>query len=210
MNEYKTIKELVIETCISEGQLPSYEKLTSLVMQHFPNSKWKKDHYSWYKSKIKTGVFEVPGLSSDEGNREVNGNDTETEIEDTIEASLSLEKDLHSYLASRVEKIEYGLVLLENGVEFQTDAGRVDILAKDKESNIVVIELKAGKAKDNALGQLLGYMGCISTSAPFSGSSVRGILVASSFEQRVIYAAKGLPKLKLVKYQLLFDFQEIT
>jgi hypothetical protein len=96
MNEYRTIKDLVIETCISEGQFPSYEKLTSLVMHHFPDSKWKKTHYSWYKSKIKTGAIEVPGFPIEENGNEAKDND-ETEIEETIEASLSLEKDLHSY-----------------------------------------------------------------------------------------------------------------
>jgi endonuclease len=209
MNEYRTIKELVIDTCISQGQLPSYEKLTSVVMQHFPNSKWKKSHYAWYKSKIKSGAIEVPEFPVDE-----NGNDCreydEAEIEETFEASLSLEKDLHSYLVARVEKIEAGLSIVENGVEFQIDAGRIDILAKDRDDNLVVIELKAGKAMDKALGQIIGYMGCMTTIEEFHGIPIRGILIASGFDQRVVYAAKALPNLKLVKYHLSFDFQEIT
>lgn len=159
MTEYHTIKELVIEACIMEGQFPSYEKLTSIVMQHFPESKWKKTHYAWYKSKIKTGVIEVPGFAIEQNGSEPEENN-EAEIEETIEASLSLEKDLHSYLAARIEKIERGLNIVDDGVEFQTDAGRIDILAKDRNDHLVVIELKAGKAKDNALGQIIGYMGC--------------------------------------------------
>ncbi len=91
-----------------------------------------------------------------------------------------------------------------------TEAGRIDLLAQDKDGKVVVIELKAGKARDNALGQLLGYMGCISVSEKFNGKEVRSILIASHFEQRVIYAARGLSNVKLVKYQLLFDLQEIT
>ena len=210
MNEYRTIKELVIEACISEGQFPSYEKLTSLVLQHFPDSKWKKTHYSWYKSKIKSGIIEVPGFVPHAEGNEAKEDDIEAEIEDTIEASLSLERDLHTYLACRVEKIEQGLEIVENGVEYQTDAGKIDILAKDKANNLVVIELKAGKAKDSAFGQLLGYIGCITTSAEFKNIKIRGIIVASNFEQRVIYAARGLPNIKLIKYQLSFEFQEVT
>lgn len=205
MSDYQTIKELVIETCMSEEVFPSYEKLTSLVLKHFPTSKWKKTHYAWYKSKIKRGEISVPGF--DDGNGAVidEEDNTENEIFETIDASISLEKDLHSYLATRVSEIENDLILADDGVEYQTDAGRIDILANDAKGNPVVIELKAGKAKDNALGQLLGYMGCLSTKP-----DIRGILVASDFDKRVIYAAKGLPRIKLIKYKVSFELQEIT
>jgi RecB family endonuclease NucS len=204
MSYYRTIKELVIETYAAEGQFPSYEKLTALVRQHFPTSKWQKTHYAWYKSKIKSGEIQVPGLLVE---RDVPAlsDDAEAEVEDSIEASVSLERDLHSYLAARVGEIETGLVLAEDGVEYQTEAGRIDLLAKDANNCLVVIELKAGRAKDSALGQLLGYMGCLST----VGTNVRGILVASSFDSRVVFAAKGLPNIKLLRYQLSFSLEEI-
>src|SRR5438105_7741018 len=163
MSYYRTIKELVVETYVAEGEFPSYEKLTSLVRQNFPTSKWQKTHYAWYKSKIKTGEIPVPGISP-EAFAPSSSDSIDAEVEDSIEASVSLEKDLHSYLAARVNEIESGLTLVDNGVEYQTEAGRIDLLAKDENGHLVVIELKAGKAKDNALGQLLGYMGCLSTS----------------------------------------------
>ena len=161
MSEYRTIKELVIECCISEGGFPSYEKLTSLVKHHFPNSKWQMSHYSWYKSQIRTGRIKVSGIErniSDEKDEP----DIESNIEDSIEASVSLERDLHNWLTTRLPEIEPGLILVDGGVEYQTEAGRIDILAKNQTGGLVVIELKAGKAKDGALGQLLGYMGCLS------------------------------------------------
>jgi RecB family endonuclease NucS len=206
MSEYSTIKELVIETFMAEGGIPSYEKLTSLVRQHFPNSKWQKSHYAWYKAKIKKGDIQVPGVISSEGTTADTLEGIEAEVEESIEASVSLERDLHSYLAARVSEVESGLSLVEDGVEYQTEAGRIDLLARDQNGHLVVIELKAGKAKDSALGQLLGYVGCLSASE----SNVRGILVASSFDLRVIFAARGLPSVKLVRYQLSFDLQEIT
>ncbi len=205
MSEYQTIKELVIETCMSEGAYPSYEKLTSLVLKYFPTSKWQKTHYAWYKSKIKRGEIPVPGIDNTAEVITENNSSIESEIFETIDASISLEKDLHTYLASRVNEIESGLVLAEDGIEYSTDAGRIDILANDAQGHPVVIELKAGKAKDSALGQLLGYIGCIST-----GESIRGILIASDFDKRIIYAVKSLPHIKLLKYKVSFELQEIT
>jgi endonuclease len=205
MAYYRTIKELVIETSMAEGVFPSYEKLTSLVRQHFPSSKWQKTHYAWYKSKIKTGEISVPGLSA-ATNEETRPDAIESELEESIEASVSLERDLHSYLAARVSEIEPGLTLVHDGVEAQTEAGRIDLLARDSSNNLVVIELKAGKAKDGALGQLLGYVGYLSASE----ANVRGILVASGFDPRVVFAARGLPNVKLVRYQLSFNLEEIV
>jgi endonuclease len=202
---YRSIKELVIETCVAEGQFPSYEKLTSLVRQHFPASKWKKTHYAWYKSKIKTGEISVPGFSG-EPIAAPDNDGIESEVEESIEASVSLERDLHGYLATRINEIESGLTLVENGIECQTDAGRIDLLARDANNHLVVVELKAGKAKDAALGQLLGYIGCLSAKE----LHVRGILVASAFDSRVVFAAKALSNVKLVRYQLSFNLEEIS
>ncbi|MCC4773923.1 endonuclease NucS domain-containing protein [Vibrio cyclitrophicus] len=200
--EYSTIKELVIDVCATEGTFPSFEKLTALVLENFPTSKWQKTHYAWYKSKIKRGEIEVPGFTS------VDATDEDNDVQESIDASLSLEKDLHSYLARNISDIEDGLSVVEGGIEYALDAGRIDILAKDKTDQLVVIELKAGKAKDSALGQLLGYIGCLSESS--NASNIRGILVASDFDKRVVFGAKALSNVKLVKYQVSFNLEEVT
>ncbi|MCI5163496.1 MAG: DUF91 domain-containing protein [Candidatus Electrothrix sp. AX5] len=205
MNNYSTIKELVIDTCASEGNFPSYEKLTALVLENFPSSKWQKTHYAWYKSKIKRGKILVPG---DKFEMDYTAEGADTDVEDTIEASLSLERDLHSYLAKAVSEIESGLVLEPNGIEQSIDAGRIDLLARDTNGNLVVIELQAGIAKDAALGQLLGYIGCLSKNA--EKNCIRGILVASDFDKRLVYAANALPQIKLIKYAVSFQLQEVT
>ncbi|GAD89840.1 hypothetical protein VHA01S_028_00390 [Vibrio halioticoli NBRC 102217] len=200
--EYSTIKELVIDVCTTEGTFPSFEKLTALVLENFPTSKWQKTHYAWYKSKIKRGEIEIPGFTS------VDAADEDNDVQESIDASLSLEKDLHTYLARNISDIEDGLSIVEDGIEYVVDAGRIDILAKDKTDQLVVIELKAGKAKDSALGQLLGYIGCLSESP--NTPNIRGILVASDFDKRVVFGAKGLSHVKLVKYQVSFNLEEVT
>ena len=201
---YATIKELVIDSYVSEGRMPSYESLTQKVRDNFPASAWQKSHYSWYKSQINTGKIEISEQDINEA--EVTDEFIEENIAQSIDTQVSLEKDLQQYLSSRVNELEQGLVLVENGVEYSTEAGRIDLLAKDSSNNLVVVELKAVKAKDSALGQLLGYIGCLSQ----ENKNIRGILVASEFEKRVIFAAKALPNIKLIKYELSFKLKEIT
>ncbi len=201
---YATIKELVIDSYVSEGKMPDYESLTQKVREQFPHSAWQKSHYSWYKSQFNTGKIKVTELYLN--NSEVTDERIDEDIAQSIDTQVSLEKDLQKYLSSRVSELEGGLTLVSGGVEYTTDAGRIDLLTRDQLNNLVVIELKAVKAKDSALGQLLGYIGCLSQENP----NVRGILVASDFDKRVVFAAKALPNIKLIKYELSFNLREIT
>lgn len=201
---YRSIKELVIDSYLSQGGMPDYESLTVKVREHFPASRWQKSHYSWYKSQINTGRIDVDPTISEAGELD----HVEEEITDSIEFGVSLERDLHKYLAHHVDRIEPGLRISPNGIEHSVEAGRIDILATDREEKIVVIELKAGMAGDAALGQLLGYMGYMAANQP--ERQVRGILVAFDFEPRVVFAIKDLPKVRLCKYALSFSFEHVT
>lgn len=125
-----------------------------------------------------------------------------------FEISLSMERDLQNFLLSDLNQIEKGLKLYEGGKEFQIDVGRIDILAQSKNSDFVVIELKAGKAKDDAIGQLLGYMGFVSEKIA-KGKKVRGYIIANDFEERLKYAVKNLPDIKLKAYKVNFSFSDI-
>ncbi len=121
--------------------------------------------------------------------------------------SLSLERDLELFLYNDLGSLELDLNLPgDNGSQIKVDRGRLDILAKDKDGAYVVIELKAGTAKDQALTQLLDYMGVI---AEKYDSNVRGILVAHSFNDRLIRASRMVPSIKLMKYKVHFSFESI-
>jgi RecB family endonuclease NucS len=199
-----TIKALVIESYRAHGGMPPYETITALIRESFPLSKWQETHYAWYKSKIKTGEISISEDGRSEN--ETDEIDVDEEIIESIDAQISLERDLQKNLAHKVGQIEPGLRLIEGGIEFVTEAGRIDLLAKDAVGDLVVIELKAGKAKDAALGQLLGYIGCLMR----GGQKVRGgILIASSFDQRVIFAARASPNIKLMKYEVEFKLIKI-
>lgn len=203
MKKFTTIKQLIIDEILSNNEFPTYSELTEKVKENFPSSKWQKSHYSWYKSQIKTGKIEIEDLLNDLDSIEI-----EKDIDDNlIEFSVSLEKDLHKYLSTNLSEIESDLKIVENGIEYSTEAGFIDILAMDKNENYVVIELKAGKAKDAALGQLLGYIGSIMTEK--SSTKVRGILIASDFDNRIILGTKAISNIKVVKYKLNFQFNTL-
>jgi hypothetical protein len=134
---------------------------------------------------------------------------TDSETEELIEASettFGLERDLQSALRANIEQLESGLRIIDEGKERTTEAGRIDITAKDAQGAVVVVELKAGTAPAEALTQLLAYMGSLASS---NAGSVRGILVAGGFHPRVIFGARAVPSVQLRQYRFKFSFDSI-
>jgi hypothetical protein len=126
------------------------------------------------------------------------------------EATISLERDLENFLLAKLDSLERGLKIYEGetGRQFQVKSGRIDILAQDEDKNFVVIELKAGTASESVLTQILAYMADI-TAELSKGKAVRGIIVAYGFAEKLVAAATLLPTIKLMKYKVNFEFEEI-
>jgi RecB family endonuclease NucS len=126
-------------------------------------------------------------------------------LEEAVETTFGLERDLQRALRSNIEQLEHGLKIKDGGKEQTVESGRIDIIAEDRSGTIVVIELKAGAADREAVGQILSYMGDLSQTKKV----VRGILVAGDFHSRSISAARAVPNLKLKKYNFKFSFEEV-
>jgi RecB family endonuclease NucS len=73
-----------------------------------------------------------------------------------------------------------------SGREVSTEAGKIDILAKDRKGPIVVIELKASLASYSTLGQILSYMAAIKKE--LGATTVRGLIVAENFDKILMFA----------------------
>lgn len=84
---------------------------------------------------------------------------------------------------------------------------RIDILAKDIANNFVVIELKAGVADLSTFGQISAYVGWVKQNLAPEGN-VRGIIVANDFDEKMKYAIKSVPNIKLKRYMLEFQFED--
>jgi hypothetical protein len=136
------------------------------------------------------------------------------QIEEAIETSLSLERDLENFLAADLSQLEAGLQLFnrdgKSGKQFAVDAaGRIDLLCIDQAQNFVVLELKSGEADDKVCAQVLRYMGWVKKNVA-GGRGVRGIIVANDFSEKLKYAVMPVPAIMLKKYEVRFQFVDIA
>jgi RecB family endonuclease NucS len=88
---------------------------------------------------------------------------TAAELEEAAvakEAKFSLERDLQAALRANIAQLEAGMGINDGGTEkIGASGGRTDILAIDANKTPVIIELKAGTADRDVIGQILQYMG---------------------------------------------------
>lgn len=131
--------------------------------------------------------------------------------------AFPLENHLQAFIAQNIESIKINgknLMLYSDdsgndGVEYQTDIGRIDILAVDEQSDFFVFELKVGKGPDSAVGQVLRYMGWIKEKLA-QNKNVTGIVVSKKANDKIKYAASMTPDVHLFEYDLAFDIQEVS
>ena len=119
---------------------------------------------------------------------------------------FELERHLQSELRREIEQLEPGLEIIDQGLERSVESGFIDILARDAFGALVVIELKAGMAKREAVGQITGYMGDLIGEEP--STPIRGILVAAEFDKSCLSGVRAIPTLKLKRYRFSFTFEE--
>jgi len=131
--------------------------------------------------------------------------DIEREVDEAVEITFKLERDLQNALRQNIDQLESGLKVIDGGSEQTVEAGRIDITAQDQNNAIVVIELKAGAAQPDSVTQILAYMASLTRQGQ---SSVRGMLVASDFHPKVVLAAQVIPNLQLKQYSFRFSFKE--
>src|SRR5476649_1478584 len=126
----------------------------------------KEESRSWAKSWLDAGrrasldvkgkrvVFTLDSsLEPSELAADVVDESTPQELTEYVESSLSLERDLEDQIVSHLDSLEPGLTLVSRQV--RSDVGILDLLAKDRDGQTVIIELKAGEAKDSSIRWLV-------------------------------------------------------
>ncbi|WP_188999685.1 endonuclease NucS [Deinococcus roseus] len=121
------------------------------------------------------------------------------------------EAEMRRTLKQKPDAMEMGLKILEE--ELLTDVGGVDLFARDREGQLVVIELKRARATHEAVFQLDRY---VKLTREQTGQQVRGLLVAPSITFSALERLQGLglefcemtvlPVLEEDRQLSLFDF----
>ena len=186
--------------------LRDHNLFDEFVAQHWPAgaTKWGQNQAAFYvRIKDRYEAFlrgEEPAIDSTQDSDDASAPESPSE-----EITFSLERDLQTALRANIEQLEEGLTIIDGGTELATEAGRIDITARDASGTTVVIELKAGTAKPTIIAQVLSYM----ATTTGEGESVRGILVAGDFHPRVVLAARAVPNLALKQYAVQFTFNTL-
>lgn len=134
--------------------------------------------------------------------------------DETVEnpSSFAIEQHLEDFLVENWPHTDLGReydIYEESseqiGQQYQTDTGRIDILAISKDKKrLLVVELKKGRASDAVVGQALRYMGYVQEELAEEGQKVLGVIIALDDDQRIRRALSQVPSIVFYRYQVSF------
>jgi hypothetical protein len=156
----------------------------------------------------------MPGAAKLESTIDSVLGDEGSEGDDQSETAFALESQLRDFLAQNLSAIPIEGRKLRlfvdptgrDGIEFQTDVGRIDILAVDDTGAFIVFELKRGHSPDHAIGQLLRYMGWVKRTIG-KDQKVRGVIVAKTIGEGLRYAISMISDVSLFEYEVSFQLK---
>jgi restriction system protein len=95
------------------------------------------------------------------------------------------------------------------GQQYPTDTGPIDILAISKDrTELLVIELKRGRASDTVVGQVQRYMGSVLELLAESNQKVSGLIIALDDDLKIRRALSVAPNIRFLRYEISFRLME--
>jgi RecB family endonuclease NucS len=88
------------------------------------------------------------------------------------------------------------------------NAGRLDLLVKDRLGNFIVYELKKGAARPAALEQIKGYMKACEKKHRVRAKMIRGVILARDAEPGLLKVLRKAPKVKFKKYYFSIEMKD--
>jgi restriction system protein len=127
-------------------------------------------------------------------------------------STFALEKHLEDFLVANWNQTELGRrydIFSDEGElvgqQFPSDTGPIDILAISKDrGELLVVELKRGRASDTVVGQIQRYMGYVAGELADEGQKVRGAIIALEDDLRLRRALSVTTNIDFYRYQVSF------
>ncbi len=124
------------------------------------------------------------------------------------EMPLSLERQLEDFLAVNLNMLEQGLQLYredgDEGRQYPTEVGIIDLLCVRPNSGLLVVELKRGRSSDVVVGQISRYMGWV-TRHIAKGRIVKGLILTYERDDQLRYAVAANPNIELKRFKLRLE-----
>lgn len=125
---------------------------------------------------------------------------------------FALEKHLEDFLVANWLSTELGKshnIFVDEGEavgqQYPTDTGPIDILAVSKDGKeLLVVELKKGRASDAVVGQVQRYMGYVMDELAEDNQSVRGCIIALEDDLRLRRALRATTNIEFYRYEVSF------
>lgn len=138
------------------------------------------------------------------------------EIESPSE--FALEKHLEDFLVENWNQTElskkYDIYQEEGevvGKQYRVENGWIDILAISKDGReLLVVELKKGRAQDAVVGQVQRYMGYVIEELAEENQTVRGIIIAMEDDINIRRALRVTNNIEFYKYQVSFKLNKVA
>jgi restriction system protein len=132
------------------------------------------------------------------------------DVEDA--SAFALEKHLEDFLVSNWSGTElgrgYDIYTVDGeqvGQQFPSDTGPIDILAISKDgSELLVVELKRGRASDVVVGQIQRYMGYVLDELAEDQQRVKGVIIALEDDLRIRRALRVTSSIEFFRYKVNF------
>lgn len=118
-------------------------------------------------------------------------------VSGTTSTAYITEKDLEDYVIQNLDIFEEGLVCIGRQVEVKD--GIIDILAKDKNDDIVIIELKIEEAK-SIVWQSIHYPAEIRDK--YRAKKIRMITLAPNYSEGLLKTLKSLGYVEIFNYEI--------
>ena len=91
------------------------------------------------------------------------------------------------------------------GQQYPSDTGPIDILAISKDKlELLVVELKKGRASDAVMGQVQRYMGYVLEELAEQNQTVKGVIIALDDDIRIRRALAVVNNIEFYRYQVSF------